>query len=524
MAAARRQGMLEKPGEGCFVCTMDLGIESDHVRGRAVDEEQRPLCGTCHNLKTRGDIIWDDESRQYAPNLGKAYYLTAPLCPQPPHSVQMQLLGFWRTLGDLWEVRDAGRLTLYHDPADGAFFTECHLTARQIEMFVDLEPALHGRATEDLPVEKLVKLTRDVVEESPVFKDMQRDARKGRPFSDIVVEWNTSYRPDRPLKVIGGQHRTWSIRMAIDSDSQADRLHGVKTYLALDGDKRSSLCIVFNRNIPVAKPYLDRLVEHRVVGANSMLWARHVGLLGEDEDFADRVTGTRRLTAQIVWCVVTNYFLGGGFKGKVDDSLHEAVHIPKTGTGGLDKKYMRVLEEHRGLWSSGEVLEMGRRFAELHRRQADACFKPPDKFRDLRKVQHRYKALTPCLAAAWGYTAGVLQREQKRLKAHYELPGSYDPKASPDPLNALAMSAQKHWSEKETYRGLGTRQNAKEAQRLVKLFLLQTLPDYRGGISKELIASAMDEHAVKMKAVEAERKRERAKRVAKRFKGPAEAD
>ena len=41
---------------------------------------------------------------------------------------------------------------------------------------------------------------------------MESDALKGRSFEDLVIEYDTSYKADRPLKVFGGQHRIEAIK------------------------------------------------------------------------------------------------------------------------------------------------------------------------------------------------------------------------------------------------------------------------------------------------------------------------
>ena len=514
MANYRKEGE-RKWGKVCFACGIDLGIEYDHTRGKAISTEVRPLCGTCHNLKTSNNILWDEGTKKYVPNPGVGVYTLAPLSPEVPYQIPVQIIGFLQTMKDIWEAGDPRGLLVYYDAVAERFFTECHLSAAQVRRFVDFDTALDPDLLPQLGGKPL-RLNRDIVGENAVFKEMQRDAGRGRPFSDIVCEWNTSYNGDKPLKILGGQHRAASI---VDvPDRQEDRLHGFKVYFGLNIAERGSLSVVFNRNIPITKPFLDRMAEHRLTGAYGVMWSRQIGLLGEDQDFPSRIGRDNWFTAQLLRCLIINFYKGTGFKGNIDEDLHRSVYIPKSGVGE-DPEYRDLLAAHHPeLWADSGLLEMGRQFAILCSKQVEACSNASDRFKELRKVQHRYKALTPPIAAAWAYTAGVLQRQQKRLKVHYELPALYDAKSSPDPLNSVAMSQAKPHGEKQTYRGLGTRQTSKEAQRLVQLFLLQSSEQFRGAITRQLIDVAVQRQAMKMMEIERLEKERKAQKVASRFR------
>ena len=69
----------------------------------------------------------------------------------------------------------------------------------------DLDAVLDPDESEDY------KLNRELSLDSYAYSVMERDALEGRSFEDIVVEYDTSYRSEKPLKVFGGQHRITAI-------------------------------------------------------------------------------------------------------------------------------------------------------------------------------------------------------------------------------------------------------------------------------------------------------------------------
>lgn len=71
--------------------------------------------------------------------------------------------------------------------------------------------------------------------------------------------------------------------------------------------------------------------------------------------------------------------------------------------------------------------------------------------------------------SAWAFAVGLLQRDKKRLEKLYQLP---EKSKSTNPLAVQEMTDYKHQSDKETYRGLGTRTDKKERGKLIELFLL----------------------------------------------------
>jgi hypothetical protein len=78
------------------------------------------------------------------------------------------------------------------------------------------------------------------------------------------------------------------------------------------------------------------------------------------------------------------------------------------------------------------------------------------------------------------------------------------------------MSRTRHLTfDPPTYRGLGTRQNTSEAQRLIEVFLLQSKSDLRGSITQQLLNFAVQQHVSKLQEKERREREEQAKGAAR---------
>jgi hypothetical protein len=73
------------------------------------------------------------------------------------------------------------------------------------------------------------RANRDIRLNHPAFERMKEDARKGRTFSNIVAEYTKDFEEERPLKIVGGQHRFQAIQDALKN--KVDEYHGVKSVL-----------------------------------------------------------------------------------------------------------------------------------------------------------------------------------------------------------------------------------------------------------------------------------------------------
>ena len=99
---------------------------------------------------------------------------------------------------------------------------------------------------------------------------------------------------------------------------------------------------------------------------------------------------------------------------------------------------------------------------------------------------------------AWSYVAGLLQSNPTRLQRYYELSRSKG--KGKDPLNAEAMAKGRHKSDPENYRGLGTRNDAKERGRCVELFYVQA--EKGSGINTQIIDIAIKRYHIKQDKIE----------------------
>ena len=80
---------------------------------------------------------------------------------------------------------------------------------------------------------------------------MESDAVNGRAFEDIVVEYEASYRPSRPLKVFGGQHRITAITEAHKQEVSA--FHGIRVYFGLTIEQRLEIAL-FSLGLDILMP------------------------------------------------------------------------------------------------------------------------------------------------------------------------------------------------------------------------------------------------------------------------------
>ena len=85
------------------------------------------------------------------------------------------------------------------DHFTGAAFTECHLQAKIIIEY----------GTTDVPLDPEnapeYRANRELATSHAAFERMKTDATEGRTFSNLVCEFRDG--ANRPLEVIGGQHR-----------------------------------------------------------------------------------------------------------------------------------------------------------------------------------------------------------------------------------------------------------------------------------------------------------------------------
>lgn len=205
--------------------------------------------------------------------------LTLPSGTASPPAVAKKIDEFLKVFQP-YELVKGGNAFVYLDEKSKAFYLTCHLEGEALAESCDSEASL-GADEED----EIYKLNRDVQEDQAAYKLMEQDAQAGRSFEDMVLEYDTSYRAKRPLKVYGGQHRLRAISKAVRTKPHT--LHGVRIYFGLSREQKVEIATINNTAIAVPNDLLDRMKE-QLLGSELRDWCQTVGLLERGMDFADR--------------------------------------------------------------------------------------------------------------------------------------------------------------------------------------------------------------------------------------------
>ena len=163
-------------------------------------------------------------------------------------------------------------------------------------------------------------------------------------------------------------------------------------------------------------------------------------------------------------------------------------------TGADDPEWKNLKEKHAKMWEDPGMRDAGREFTALAEAQRN-FFTDPETARRT-NIDFAEKVSNYAVLSAWAYTAGILSRNQTRLKRHFSLRNA----KGKDPLNAVALARGRHRTDPENYRGLGYRTDPKERGRLVELFFLQA--EKGEGISKALIDLAIKNYHAKQASSE----------------------
>ena len=489
------------------VCAANCGIDDarilqvHHIDGKNSNNDVSNLmllCPTCHERVTKK--IWkvDELSRAvvhvYTP-VGLVE-VTPSASPLPAVAVE-QLVSF-RDQVPTFERSNNIPYILSMDGKSEAYYFLCHIPAKQALDLIDLEAVIDPDEQEEY------RANREVLVGHRSYADMQRDAQNGREFVDIVVEYNTAYRDESPLKMLGGQHRARALEGALANEP--DRYHVFRVYLALTKEQRADISIICNTNIAISNDLLDRMQE-TLLGAQLRDWCQAVGLLKQGTDFADRRSTEGVLTVRMARTITVNYWKAAQAQ---QDIWHVAHHpeICKAGDTGGDYGRLRLDPD---MWKDAEFTRAGRELAELHRTQQRCC----ESDAELRKTaEFGNKAITPAVLSAWVYVAGLLRGDTQHLDTHYSLSRRWGD--TKDPLNVTGMTHTSHADDPPTYRGLGTRMGPKERGRLVQVFLLHAEGTYGEALSSQLLKAGVKEYHSKLTAAEAEEAKRGARAAARK--------
>jgi hypothetical protein len=372
---------------------------------------------------------------------------------------------------------------LMQDKKSSVFYLVCHLDTKTMATATDCDAILDPHDGEDY------KLNRDLYTDTYAYKKMEEDAKKGRSFEDIIIEYDKSYRPEQPLKVFGGQHRINAIRESVKD--KVSVFHGVRVYFNLTVEQRFEVASINNTSITVSNDLLDRMQEE-LLGPELRKWCQSVGLLPENENFADYRGSEGAITVRIARCLVVNYY-----RGKIAKAQPYVPMVCASGPTGSGE-YSEVRKEID--WNDKKLIEMGKEFASLHHAQRQTVLGRATE----RHAEFANKALHPSIASSWAYAAGLFQNKAEILKSHYNITISVNPPS--DPLNAEALvKARLKGIDPDTYRGLGSRISGDELGRMLEVFILQATKAQKPGITLKLANAAIQTYEAKKQQLRADK-------------------
>jgi len=407
-------------------------------------------------------------------------------CPKELESKKEKITSEAKIFAEKFAILEKHVLHILLDQRTNAFFSECHISAKDLINYATIDVPLDPDNQPDY------RANREVIEEHSAYLKMIDDANKKRLFSNIVCEYNTDYQPDKPIKIIGGQHRFLAIEDALKNG--INEFHGIKIYFNVDKNQRLDVQLISNTNIAVSSDLLDRMFE-TAKGPELRNWCQSVGLLPEKEDFTDKKQRGSQISVRGARTFIINYFKGKNINDKEFDKNDTTPTISKTGI--VDTEW-EELRKRLDIWTDKGLHESGEKFANL-------VFEQKAYFKTRKKEQFEYaeKALSYSVIASWAFIAGILQNNKTRLKRHFDLAEVKDQ----DPLYANLLAKAKHKSDPENYRGLGTRTDVKDRGRLAELFFLQA--EKGGGFTKSMVDLAIKKYHAKqsnLEVIEAEKK------------------
>lgn len=240
-----------------------------------------------------------------------------------------------------------------------AFFCECHISAKDLIENSTIDVPLDPESQPDY------RANREAQPEHSAYLKMLDDATNKRMFSNIVCEYNTTYQPDKPIKIIGGQHRFLAIESAFKAG--VNEYHGLKVYFSLDKDQRLDVQLISNTNISVSTDLLDRMFETSK-GPQLRDWCQAAGLLDKNEDFSDKKQRGSQISVRGARTFILNYFFGKEIEDKQFDKVDTTPLLPRT--GDIDQSW-ETLRADKNTWTDTELLEAGKQFATLHKAQKE---------------------------------------------------------------------------------------------------------------------------------------------------------
>lgn len=400
-------------------------------------------------------------------------YLNSTIA-EPPDEVKRLLEEFFADFTPL-ETQDSSKAILFQDEKSGTYYIPCHLKSVD---FCDL--ADFNATIDESEVDEIYKLNRDITENETAFLTMVTDAKAGRTFEDLVVEYDKTYNSELPLKIYGGQHRIKAIQEA--ESLKPGTFHGLRVYFGLSKEQKVEIATINNTSITVSNDLLDRMKE-QLLGTELREFCQAVGLLTTKQDFSDRRDITIP-TVRIARTLIVNFWKGK--KAKETDFQMPIV----CKSGGIDPDYMEARKSIN--WQDSDLKEVGENFAKLNQTQRSKVLgRKTDNYGEFAR-----KALSLAVVASWSYAAGYYSRNKGNQKILFGLVDNLG--LNEDPLNAKALSeARLKGIDPDTYRGLGTRINSDELGRMLEVFFVLTEKATEKKISPKLANAAIQSFEAK---------------------------
>lgn len=254
---------------------------------------------------------------------------------------------------------------IHQDGKSKSFYMKCSIQSKIACPLLDTDAQLDDKSR--------FRSNRELLKRHSTYKRMLADAKEGREFNDIIVEYNKAYSPQKPLKVWGGQHRVEAIREAFTLRGTS-RYHGFKVLFQLSKKQRTDIAISSNTNISVSSDLFDRFIEETLVGNDLRNWCYKVGLLDEREDFPDKGSTSEVITIKLARSFVTNFCKGMDRATEFENEnlLYEDIYEPYLCKSGatLDPEYEAILSKcGNSIWRNAALAKAGCAFASLHKAQ-----------------------------------------------------------------------------------------------------------------------------------------------------------
>ena len=379
----------------------------------------------------------------------------------------------------------------FNVPQKVSLFTDYRTDAKYAEFHVQACKLVEYGTTDfplDVEEQAEYRANRELVN-APAFDKMQEDARMGRTFSNIVCEFTEELEPERPLKIIGGQHRFQAIQKALGDG--VDVWHGVKVYFGLNTAQRLDVQLISNTSIAISPDLLDRMqeTEHGPALRN---WCQSVGLLMSGQDFADKRVRGGPISVQVAKTFILNYFAGMQIDDQKFDTSATLPLLCQSGQASAEWEELR--KSNPKYYEDNGLTRAGKEFVRLVAAQRSAFSGKKV------KPDRPEKAMNLAIMAAWAFVAGALHKNEPRLKRHYAIAD----RAGGDPLNVAVLVHATHKTDPENYRGLGYRTDAKERGRMAELFWLQA--EDGQNYNKARVELAVSKHFAKEAMLDVKRK------------------